>query len=187
MRFLQRAALLLLCLVGPLWAGCRDFEPGPRTLVYSYGEGGEIKDSLMRDLARRFEEQNEGTRVFLHALPSSTDAQRVFYLMSLMAHSIYVDLFELDVFWTAEFAAAGLLMDLSRHEAFADRSRFLEPLITQGTYDGKLYAAPYYATFGTLFYRADLLRKHNLQRRKRQATISQGDVFGRRWPASRPR
>jgi multiple sugar transport system substrate-binding protein len=155
-------AALLLCLVAPLWTGCRNFDPGPKTLVYSYGEGGEIKDALMRDLARRFEEQNEGTRVFLHALPSSTDAQRVFYLTSLMAHSSYVDLFELDVYWMAEFAAAGLLMDLSRHAAFADRSRFIEPLITQGTYDGKLYAAPYYATFGTLFYRADLLRKHNL-------------------------
>lgn len=157
------APLFCLALILILGSACKDFAPGDTTLVYSYGGGGEIKAAVLRELAAQFEAKHPGTRIYLHALPPRTDDQRTFYLSSLSARSNFVDVFEADVIWTAEFAGAGLLLDLGRFPAFADTTRFVRPLVQQATYDGKLYAAPYYATFGALFYRADLLRKHKLK------------------------
>ena len=161
------STVITVCLVALFLfgAGCRNFEPGASTLTYSFGEGGALKESVLRDLAGRFERDNPGTKIFLHSLPTTTDEQRVFYLSSLAAHSNFVDVFELDVIWTAEFAAADLLLDLSKRKGFgrADRARFITPLAKQATYDDRFYAAPYYATFGTLFYRRDLLERHGLQ------------------------
>lgn len=142
--------------------GNRAEEPST-TLVFSFAEQDETKLELLARLARGFEAEHPGVRVFLHTLPHSTDAQRVFYLTSLSTRSSFVDVMKTDVIWTAEFAAAGLLRDLSGSRALAGKERFLPALLAQATYNGRLYGAPYYATFGTLFYRADLLRKHNLR------------------------
>ena len=158
-------AVTLLAMVSACSSGENPARSGAQaiTMVFSYAEGGAGKQALMAKLARGFEAERPGVKVYLHPLPANTDSMRVFHLTSLASKSSYVDVIEADVIWTAEFAAAGLFKDLSSSKALADRDSFLPALLAQATYDGKLHAAPYYATFGTLFHRADLLRKHDLK------------------------
>lgn len=60
--------------------------------------------------------------------------------------------------WTGEFAAQGLLADLTdRAENDPDLDGIFEPVMDLYTYDGKQYAIPFTAQAETLFYRTDLL------------------------------
>jgi multiple sugar transport system substrate-binding protein len=75
----------------------------------------------------------------------------------LAAHDPSLDIMELDVIWTGEFAEAGWILPypepLARHLA---QGVFQVPLET-GTYQGKLYAAPLYVSTQLLWYRKDLV------------------------------
>lgn len=156
------ADILVLTLFLAL-SGCTRGETDQNTIVFSYGEGGELKEEAIAELVSRFEKQNSGSKVFLHPIPTSSDGQRLFYLTSLGSHSNFIDVFEADVIWTSEFAGAELLLDLSDVPAFSNRELFVEQLVRQATYNNKLYAAPYSANYSALFYRRDLLEKHGLR------------------------
>ncbi len=162
-----RWSLLLIAAALLAASACADDQrvagASARTLVFSYAETEKSRHDLLVSLARDFEAEHAGARVYMHRLPHSTDDQRTFYLTSLASRSRFVDVFKADVIWTAEFAAAGLLRDLSSSEALADRSWYQPALLRQATYDGKQYAVPMSLSVGTLFYRLDLLRKHGLR------------------------
>lgn len=180
MRHLLSCAVMLAALSLMACVGGDSSPASGKSVVFSFAEGGEAKAAALERLARGFEEERGGVRVFLHPLPSSTDAQRVFYLTTLSSRSNFVDVMEADVIWTAEFAAAGLLRELSGAAALADTGRFLPGLLAQAGYGDKLYGAPYYATFGTLFYRADLLAKHKLKPPRTLAELlDQADKVGK--------
>lgn len=68
-----------------------------------------------------------------------------------------VDIFNLDVAWTAEFAAKGLIrrIDESRLAEPADRSFMANPLATC-RYGNGLWALPFNTDAGLLYYRSDL-------------------------------
>lgn len=66
-----------------------------------------------------------------------------------------VDVYSLDVTWTAEFASAGLIRPLD--ESRLDLDGFLPGPLRTGRYDGKQYALPLNTDAGLLFYRKDLI------------------------------
>jgi multiple sugar transport system substrate-binding protein len=74
----------------------------------------------------------------------------------LAAHDPSLDIMELDVIWTGEFAQAGWILpypaSLARQ---VEQGVFPVPLET-GIYQGKLYAAPLYVSTQLLWYRKDL-------------------------------
>jgi N,N'-diacetylchitobiose transport system substrate-binding protein len=57
------------------------------------------------------------------------------------------------------FEAAGAVVDLTDKKADLGGDDFLQSLAEAGTYDGKLYAVPYYAGARIVIYRKDLLQK----------------------------
>jgi N,N'-diacetylchitobiose transport system substrate-binding protein len=57
------------------------------------------------------------------------------------------------------FEAAGAVVDLTEAKAGLGGDDFLQSLEEAGTYDGKLYAVPYYAGARVVIYRKDLLEK----------------------------
>lgn len=63
-----------------------------------------------------------------------------------------IDVFNLDVTWTAEFAAAGYLLPID-----SDTSGFLAEPLRSGAYDGVQYALPFNSDTGLLYYRGDLV------------------------------
>ena len=153
----MRLILLLLCMFATA-CGAGKGEGEKRTvIVFSYDEGGALKEAALDALIERFEEANPEYRIQKHSLPGVTEMERTFYLTSFKAGSNFVDLFELDPIWTSEFAAGGLLLPL---DDFADQEfqdAYLPAALEAARYDGVLYALPYYATYGGLFYRTDLL------------------------------
>ena len=54
------------------------------------------------------------------------------------------------------FEAAGAVTDLTPHQAELGGDDLLQSLLEAGTYDGKLYAVPYYAGARIMIYRKDL-------------------------------
>jgi len=145
-----------------LMLGCGGGATSGDTLVFSYGKGDAVKQAVFAELVDEFEAGHPGVTVFEHPLPTSTDEQRNFYLASLGAGSNFVDVLETDVIWTSEFAAAGLLADVGRIPALADRDRFVAPLVDQALYDGRQYGVPLSGSYGAVIYRADLLKKHGV-------------------------
>src|SRR6478609_7532604 len=66
------------------------------------------------------------------------------------------DVVDVDVVWTAEFAAKGWLQPLKDKMAF-DTSAMLKPTVNSATYKGTLYAAPQTSDGALLYYRKDLV------------------------------
>jgi multiple sugar transport system substrate-binding protein len=93
----------------------------------------------------------------IQVLPASADAQHS--EMRRRAQSSEpdddVDVYNLDVTWTAEFAAAEFIRPLKK----ADESGFLEKPLDTCRYAGALWALPFNTDAGLLFFRADQLRQ----------------------------
>ncbi|MFJ3904006.1 ABC transporter substrate-binding protein [Streptomyces sp. NPDC090025] len=93
--------------------------------------------------------------VTLVELPDTADETRAQMLSELRSGSSRFDVLNIDVAWTSEFAAAGLVrpLDPGRFELDA----FLRPVVDTATFEGRLYAVPYVTNAGLLYYRADVL------------------------------
>jgi len=157
--------LSAIVLLAPFASGCSKSDTAgdrPTVLVFSYDEGGELKEKLLDGLIAKFEAENPKLRIQKHPLPGITDLERAFYMSSMAAQSTFVDVFETDVIWTSEFAAGGFLHPVDEYVTDEKRQGWVEPAVTEASYKGKLYAVPYYITYAALFYRPDLMKKHNL-------------------------
>ncbi|MFJ1705821.1 ABC transporter substrate-binding protein [Kitasatospora sp. NPDC088346] len=65
------------------------------------------------------------------------------------------DVLNLDVVWTAEFAARGWITPLE--EAQFPLGGFLPPVLSSARFAGRLYAVPYVTNAAMLYYRSDIL------------------------------
>ncbi|WP_329295737.1 ABC transporter substrate-binding protein [Streptomyces sp. NBC_01455] len=101
-----------------------------------------------------------GERVTLVELPDSADETHAQMVTDLRADRSRFDVLNIDVTWTAEFAAAGWIRPLER-DRFPLGS-FLRPVVDTATYDGRLYAVPYVTNAGLLLYRKDILDKEGV-------------------------
>jgi len=70
-----------------------------------------------------------------------------------------VDVIEMDTIWTAQFASAGWIDDLSARVDDALKRDIPESSISAVTYQGKLYGMPWYNSAKHLFYNAKLLQE----------------------------
>lgn len=156
-------ALLLALVLLP--AGCEKTVPGrsnSSVVVFKHGKiAGDPE--LFKGLLQRFEKENPGIRVKDETLPSSTDEQHQFYVINLEGKSTDFDVIGLDVIWVQEFARAGWLRDVSNLVPEKERNEFFPGPIEAVTYNGRLYAVPWYIDAGVLYYRKDLLEKYGLQ------------------------
>ncbi|HEY5832705.1 ABC transporter substrate-binding protein [Streptomyces sp.] len=96
-------------------------------------------------------------RVTLIELAEAPDAQRQQMVQNAQTRSDALTVLNLDVVWTAEFAAHRWITELPRDRF--ELSGFLKPTIDTGTYRDRLYAVPYTSDGGLLYYRKDLLAK----------------------------
>ncbi|MGE5583565.1 MAG: ABC transporter substrate-binding protein [Bacillota bacterium] len=92
-------------------------------------------------------------------LSTSSDDCHNFYLTSFMARSDSFDVFSGDIIWTPEFASSGWLEPLDPFFKKEERAEFLPGAIKGCTYQGKIWAVPWYTDFGILFYRKDIVSK----------------------------
>jgi multiple sugar transport system substrate-binding protein len=115
------------------------------------GREGEI---LARQIGR-FERANPGVHVRVQETPDDATQRHQLYVQWLNARVGRPDVLQLDVVWTAEFAAAGWLAPLDRFAPAA--SDFFPATIDANRWRGSLYALPWFVDVGMLYRRTDLI------------------------------
>ena len=88
-------------------------------------------------------------------LPESADQQRQQMVQNAQTKSDAYTILNLDVVWTAEFAANRWLTELPKTQF--DTSKLLPPTVQTAQYRDRLYAMPLNSDGGLLYYRKDLL------------------------------
>lgn len=119
-------------------------------------------NGLRQHLITAFERAHPGIRVRLQSQPTNTDTNRQELITEINSGSATPDVYMGDVIWPAQFAQAGLAMDLSKVFPSTFWRRFAPGLVAGATYQGQVYGAPFFMDAGFLYYRKDLLARYHL-------------------------
>jgi multiple sugar transport system substrate-binding protein len=92
-------------------------------------------------------------------LPNNADEQREQLVRRLAAKDSSIDIIGMDVIWTAEFANAGWIKPFPSEEAQAVSDGRLKPAVRSGTFDRRLFAAPFNSNAEMLWYRTDVTKR----------------------------
>jgi multiple sugar transport system substrate-binding protein len=129
----------------------RGFEEGELVIMMDRDQS---LDQQRHELLREWQARHGPIKILeVSATATAARSQMVAHAQSGAAPE--VDVYSLDVTWTAEFASAGLLRPLD--ESRLDLDGFLPGPLGTGRYDGKQYALPLNTDAGLLFYRKDLI------------------------------
>ena len=146
---LSRAVLFSLMVTG--CAGASSREPDPLTVATSaLGREG----TLVRQQVARFAARHPEIPIEVRSAPDEADTRHQLYVHWLNAYATEPDVLQLDVVWTAEFAAAGWILPLDRFEPVTDA--FFPASIAANTWNGRLFALPWFVDVGMLYWRTDL-------------------------------
>ncbi|OLT22011.1 hypothetical protein BJF78_33530 [Pseudonocardia sp. CNS-139] len=106
-------------------------------------------------LVNQWNELHPGNRARIVELSGLADAQRAEMLARAQSGRGEVDVLNLDVTWTAEFAEAGYIRSLD--ESRVRTGGFLDKPLATCRYGGRLWALPFNTDAGLLYYRPDLV------------------------------
>ncbi len=96
-------------------------------------------------------------RIEVRPTPDAADQRHQLYVQWLNAWSPDPDILQLDVVWTAEFAAAGWILPLDDlGMSTADAAGFLPAALEADRWRGRPYAVPWFVDAGMLYWRTDL-------------------------------
>jgi len=176
------AFLVVLSLAAPACG------PAPTQMLTFSGSAVGREGEVIRRQLDRFREANPSIGVALRVTPDAADQRHQLYVQWLNAHSSDPDVLQLDVAWTAEFAAAGWMSRLDRfqppaHELFASA-------VAADRWNGALYALPWFIDAGMLYRRTDLAPDaprdlDDLVRLAKRAQRERGIPFGLVWQGAR--
>jgi multiple sugar transport system substrate-binding protein len=132
----------------------------------------------------RFASRRPGIRVVRQRTPDAADQRRQLYVQWLNAGATDPDVLQLDVVWTAEFAAAGWILPLQ--DLATDVADFLPEALRANRWRGDIHALPWFVDVGMLFWRTDLVgaAPRSFEALSREATraVEDGLVpFGMVW------
>jgi multiple sugar transport system substrate-binding protein len=146
----------LLILTGTCWlSGCGAATEDDRAVVTFPGSAvGSEAEALRLQLAR-FMDERPDIRVVQRETPDAADQRHQLYVQWLNAGASEPDILQLDVVWTPEFAAAGWVLPLERFGPQVDA--YFPSTIEANTWDGTLYALPWFVDVGMLYWRTDLM------------------------------
>ncbi|MFL6145340.1 MAG: ABC transporter substrate-binding protein [Labedaea sp.] len=122
---------------------------------------GKDTSGNMQKLVDKWNADHADQKVRIVELPESADGQRQQMVQNAQVKSDAFTLLNLDVVWTAEFAANRWISELPTDQFELDK--FLKPAVDTAKYRDKLYAVPVYSDGGLLYYRKDLLDKVGAQ------------------------
>jgi multiple sugar transport system substrate-binding protein len=130
------------------------------------GNGQTVNISLLqRDqngvyagLVSKFNAQNNGVHVTHNSnAPNDTGQLLTILTTALRARSGSIDVFPMDIIWPPEFGANGWTVPLDDKWPASDRANYLSGPLQGCTYNGKLWAAPYFTDVGVIYYRKDII------------------------------
>jgi multiple sugar transport system substrate-binding protein len=167
-------------------AACRAEDSRPALSFSGSGLGPEAE--LVRRQLDRFSDRHPHVRVELRVTPDAADQRHQLYVQWLNARSPAPDVLQLDVVWTAEFAAAGWILPLDRFTP--DVADFVPAALRASKWQGVLYALPWFVDVGLLYWRTDLLQAAPasltaLEQAARRSMTSGETPFGLVWTGAR--
>ncbi len=186
---MRRAGLLLAVSLGALACSGRsapDAAPGRVRIVLKYGPLWGPPGPF-HDLLARFERANPDIQVAAEPMPNASDLAHQLFVTALEGGAADLDVLVIDVIWTAEFARAGWIADLSA--AFPPerlRAEMLAGAVEAAVVGGRTFAVPWYVDVGLLYYRRDLVPRaprtyDELRRFARDALARQRGLAGILW------
>jgi multiple sugar transport system substrate-binding protein len=125
-----------------------------RHLSFS-GSGLGEEGSLIRAQLARFAAMHPGLDVSLRITPDAANQRHQLYVQWLNAHVPEPDVLQLDIVWTAEFAAAEWIRPFD--ERAIDARDFFPAAVEADRWRGVLYAVPWFVDAGLLYWRTDLV------------------------------
>ena len=167
----------LLAVAAVVLAGCgdsgSDSPSGGSTALEGRGPikfaTGKDTSGNMQKLVDEWNTKHADEKVTITELPESADDQRSQMIQNAQAKSKEFTVLNLDVVWTAEFAANRWIAQLPQDQF--DLENFLEPAVNTAKYRDNLYAVPVYSDGGMLYYRKDLLDAAGLEAPKTWADM----------------
>jgi multiple sugar transport system substrate-binding protein len=141
------AALLGACLLG---AACSATGPA---LTFS-GSALGAEGNVIRQQLDQFAGLHPGIRIEIRVTPDAADQRHQLYVQWLNARASEPDVLQLDVIWTAEFAAAGWILAVDR---LVDEDDFFPAALEASRWQGRPFAVPWFVDVGLLYWRTDLL------------------------------
>ncbi|MBV9227980.1 MAG: ABC transporter substrate-binding protein [Chloroflexi bacterium] len=108
-------------------------------------------------LVSKFNAQNNGIHV-THNSNAPADTGQLLSILTTMlrARGSSIDVFPMDIIWPAEFGANGWTVPIDDKWPASDRANYLPGPLQGCTYNGKLWAAPYFTDAGLMYYRTDI-------------------------------
>jgi multiple sugar transport system substrate-binding protein len=103
-----------------------------------------------------FEKANPNIKVQVQVLSSDSTTYLSTLEHDFISGSTTPDVFESDVTYPAKFAQAGWILPLTQFKP--DTSQYFSTEVDAGTYNGTLYAVPWFDNPEGLFYRTDLIK-----------------------------
>jgi multiple sugar transport system substrate-binding protein len=168
-------------------AACRTSGPQGRVITFPGSAVGTEAEVLHRQL-RRFMATHQDIEVVQRPTPDAADQRHQLYVQWLNAGASDPDILQLDVIWTAEFAAAGWLLPLDRFAP--DTEDFFPSTMVANRWAGQLYALPWFVDVGMLYWRTDLVDHpprtfDELSRQAASVQLRSGLPFGFVWQGAR--
>ena len=160
---------------------------GPAVVTFPGSVLGAEGEVLRRQL-RRFMAEHPDIRVVQRPTPDAADQRHQLYVQWLNARMGEPDILQLDAIWTPEFAAAGWILPLDRFGA--PRDSLFPATVLANTWDGRLWAMPWFVDVGMLYWRTDLMRAppatlDELEREAARVQREHGLPYGLVWQGAR--
>ncbi|MFT4200015.1 extracellular solute-binding protein [Gordonia sp. (in: high G+C Gram-positive bacteria)] len=149
----------MLAVAAPVAVACSAATPADTLTAYVPGNDAAAIESVAAGCT-------DGYRISVVKLPKDADGQRLQLARRLAGNDSSVDIYTMDVTWTAEFAGAGWARPVPDDLAATLRSTTLGGPMqtatwrTAGDSSPRLYGVPTWTNSQLLWYRPDLLRRY---------------------------
>jgi multiple sugar transport system substrate-binding protein len=158
---LAAAVTLLLGGTGSCFDGATpdpNKQSSDNALIWYIGSTDQNQEDYARSLADDFEVANPPIKVEVRHTPKNTDRARETLIKALRPGvKDPPDVYLGDVIWPVEFAVNGRALPLNDQFEANFWKRFDSAQLQAATYRGRIYAAPFFADQGMLFYWKDLV------------------------------
>jgi multiple sugar transport system substrate-binding protein len=139
-------------------SGCGGGGEGSGNITFSMGPDDPNK--TYTKLIDKFNKQHKGEFQVVHReMPADTGLYFDKLRTEFQAGGGGIDVIGGDVIWPIQFAAQGWVQDLSDNFPASEQNKFLPAPINASTYEGAIYAVPWFEDAGLLYSRSDLLEQ----------------------------
>ena len=120
-------------------------------------------NGMMEKARQKFNEEHDNIKIEFTQMSNDASQMHDQTVTQLSAGSENLDIVNMDVVWTAEFAESGWLLPLDDRFTEELQANYIGRQVDSVKYDDKTWAVPWFNDLHPLWYRTDLLEKYNLE------------------------